>query len=151
MPPRRGPARISLRLPPSLSLAACEPPFTDCLPSFFLPPPPEHQPRSELPPGSLPRRQRSSCRRRRRQQQIGREERTRGGRKGARATNQREPVNGLVVTPAPHPTLPSHPTPNPHPQLEPPPQRPDRRLRRSSRCHLRHGADHHPREDRVSG
>lgn len=33
-------------------------------------------------------------------------------------------MNGLVVTPAPHPTLPSHPTPNPHPQAEPPPERP---------------------------
>lgn len=37
--------------------------------------------------------------------------------RGAGATTKREPVNGLVVTPAPHPTLPSHPTPNPHPQL----------------------------------
>lgn len=60
VPPRRGPAGISLRLPPSLSLPPCDPPLTHCRPSF-LPPPPEHQPRSELPPGSLPRRQRSSC------------------------------------------------------------------------------------------
>ncbi|KAK2111777.1 hypothetical protein P7K49_011523 [Saguinus oedipus] len=81
----------------------------------------------------------------------GRKEGKRRERK-ARATTQKEPVNGLVVTPAPHPTLPSHPTPNPHPQFEPPPERPDRRLRRSRRRrrHLRHGADHHPREDRVS-
>lgn len=70
--------------------------------------------------------------------------------KGAGATTKREPVNGIVVTPAPHPTLPSHPTPNPHPQLEPPPERPDSSLKRSRRHHLRHGADHHPREDRVS-
>lgn len=80
-----------------------------------------------------------------------------GGRKdgkeegrGAGATTKREPVNGLVVTPAPHPTLPTHPTPNPHPQLEPPPERPGRRPKRSRRHHLRHGAYHHPREDRVS-
>ncbi|KAF3818633.1 hypothetical protein GH733_012050 [Mirounga leonina] len=70
--------------------------------------------------------------------------------KGAGATTKREPVNGLVVTPSPYPTLPFHLTPNPHPQLEPPPEKPDLRLRRSPHYHLRHGADRHPPEDRVS-
>lgn len=70
-------------LPPSPSLQAA----VHLLPPFLLSPSATRAPaRSELPPGSLPRRQRSSCRRRRRhQQQIGREERTKGGRKGSQS------------------------------------------------------------------
>lgn len=147
---RRGEVRPeypSAFLPPSLSLPASRRSLTASLPSFSLRHPSTSRALS-YPRGPSPA-AKGAAAAAASNKLGGRKEGKEEG-KGAGATTKREPVNGLVVTPAPHPTLPSHPTPNPHPQLEPPPERPDRRLRRSPRHHLRHGADHHPREDRVS-
>lgn len=110
---RRGEVRPeypSAFLPPSLSLPASRRSLTASLPSCSLRHPSTSRALS-CPWGPSPAVREAAAAAR--QQQIRRQEGRKGGRRRAGATTKREPVNGLVVTPAPHPTLPSHPTPQP--------------------------------------